>query len=205
MHVTQHPSHFEPRLLPEYVDRFCQEVADVAYSALEDSSSAYDTNYTRGTLLFGRQQGLCKVLAADKSMPWLQLRNATLDFTVAINNVLLQIVTDNPNEMKKAYRIKPNPLEQHQLSLFERSPEICTWRVYVSSNNDLEFPKVEVAIVGFDANLNVICLWKHEERSLLSVRATVQHDAVDVPEAEVQRKRKDVDSNATDNDEPVDG
>ncbi|HDS1735199.1 hypothetical protein [Pseudomonas sp. BP8] len=205
MHVTQHPSHFEPRLLPEYVDRFCQEVADVAYSALEDSSSAYDTNYTRGTLLFGRQQGLCKLLAADKSMPWLQLRNATLDFTVAINNVLLQIVTDNPNEMKKAYRIKPNPLEQHQLSLFERSPEICTWRVYVSSNNDLEFPKVEVAIVGFDANLNVICLWKHEERSLLSVRATVQHDAVDVPEAEVQRKRKDVDSNATDNDEPVDG
>ncbi|WP_338443889.1 hypothetical protein QCL51_17830 [Pseudomonas sp. LTR0] len=205
MHVTQHPSHFEPRLLPEYVDRFCQEVTDVAYSALEDSSSAYDTNYTRGTLLFGRQQGLCKVLAADKSMPWLQLRNATLDFTVAINNVLLQIVTDNPNEMKKAYRIKPNPLEQHQLSLFERSPEICTWRVYVSSNNDLEFPKVEVAIVGFDANLNVICLWKHEERSLLSVRATVQHDAVDVPEAEVQRKRKDVDSNATDNDEPVDG
>lgn len=205
MHVTQHPSHFEPRLLPEYVDRFCQEVADVAYSALEDSSSAYDTNYTRGTLLFGRQQGLCKVLAADKSMPWLQLRNATLDFTVAINNVLLQVVTDNPNEMKKAYRIKPNPLEQHQLSLFERSPEICTWRVYVSSNNDLEFPKVEVAIVGFDANLNVICLWKHEERSLLSVRATVQHDAVDVPEAEVQRKRKDVDSNATDNDEPVDG
>lgn len=205
MHVTQHPSHFEPRLLPEYVGRFCQEVADVAYSALEDSSSPYDTNYTRGTMLFGRQQGLCQVLAADKSMPWLQLRNATLDFTVSLNNVLLQIVTDNPLDIKKAYRIKPNPLEQHQLSLFEKSPEICTWRVYVSSNHDPEFLKVEVAIVGFDVNHNVICLWKHDERSMLSVRATEQHAAVDIPEAEVQRKRKDIDRKTTDDDEPVDG
>jgi len=205
MHVTEHPSHFEPRLLPDYVDRFCQEVADVAYGALEDSNSPYDTSYTRGTMLFGRQQGLCQVLAADKSMPWLQLRNATLDFTVSLNDVLLQIVTDNPLDIKKGYRIKPNPLEQHQLSLFEKSPEICTWRVYVSSNNDTELPKVEVAVVGFDTNHNVICLWKHDEQSVLSVRATKQHATVDVPEAVVQRKRKKVDRKHTDSDEALDG
>lgn len=205
MHVTLHPSHFEPRLLPEYVDRFCQQVLEVAYSALQDASGPYDTAYTRGTLLFGRQQGLSQMLAADKSMPWVKLHNATLDFTLSLNGVLIQTVTDNPHNIRKAYRNKPNPLEQEQLSLFERSPDVCTWRVYVSSNNDLEFPKIEVAIVGFDEHLNVVCLWKYDERSVLSVRSTEQHAAVDVPEAKVQRKRKDSDRNATDKDEALDG
>lgn len=206
MIANQHPSQFDSRLLPEYVDRFCQEVVSVAYSALEDASTRYDTPYTRGTLLFGRQQGLCKILAADPSMPWLQLRNATLDFTVSLNGVLLQIVTDDPFDIKKAHRTRPNPIELHQLTIFEVSPEVCTWRVYVSSTYDLEFPKIEVAMVGFDANHNVLCIWKHEQRKGVSVRAMEQHQPVDVPEAKVVRKPKDADENGnevntSDNDE----
>lgn len=198
MIVNQHPSQFEPRLLPEYADRFCQEVASVAYSALEDASGQYDTPYTRGTLLFGRQQGLCKTLAADKTMPWLQLRNATLDFTVSLNGVLLQIVTDDPFAIKKAHRTRPNPIELHQLSIFEVSPEVCTWRVYVSSTYDVEFPKINVAMVGFDASHDVVCIWKHEQNNGVSVRAMEQHQPVDVPEAKVMRKLKGIHADSSD-------
>jgi len=202
---TQHPSYFEPRLQPEYLDRFCQEVSSVAYGALEDSTTQYDTAYTRGTLLFGRLQGLSQVLGKDKSLPWLELRNATLDFTVSVNGVLFQVVTDNPQDIRKTHRIKANPLEQHQLSLFEVSPEVCTWRVYLSSNQDPEFSKIETAIVGFDANQNVVCLWKHEQRSGVSVRAMEQHPQVDVTEAQPRRKKKDADTDTADDVGPIDG
>lgn len=193
--IENHPSVVEPLLTPEHLDHFCQQILSVAYGSLEDTVTAYDTAYTRGTVLFGRQQGLCRVMSADKDLPWFELRNSTMDFTVSVDGVLIQVVTDSPFEMKKHHRIRPNPLEQDQLGLFDVSPEVCLWRLYLSGNDDLDFPQFDVTAMGFDESLNVVCRWKHEHKSGVSVRAMEQHPQVDVEEAQPRRKKKDLDRN----------
>lgn len=191
MRKTLHPSHFAPALLPEYLDRLFEEVLSVAYEALENSQTPYDTDYTRGTLLYGRLQGLCRELNRDKSAPWFQLCNSTMDFTVSINGVMLQIVTDDPSAPKKAHRLKASEMELSQLSLFDAMPEIYTWRLFVDSNHDLEFPVFEATLVGFDINKNVLCLWTYEQRHSVPVKSLDLPPSVDVEEAEPKRRSKE--------------
>lgn len=205
MHEIQHPSHFAPELLPEYLDLVCQEVISVAYQALADASTPNDTAYTRATLLYGRLQGLCKALGADVTLPWLELRNGTMDFTISINGVLLQIVTDDPDAPKKLHRLKANLVELHQLSLFEASPEVSTWRLFVDGNNDLEFPEFKATIVGFDINQNILCHWAHEYKASVPVRTSDLPAQVEIEEPLVVRRNKDADTKITDEPGSVDG
>ncbi|WP_421560668.1 hypothetical protein [Pseudomonas sivasensis] len=205
MHGTQHPSHFAPELLPEYLDLVCQEVISVAYQALADASTPHDTAYTRATLLYGRLQGLCKALGADLTLPWLELRNGTMDFTISINGVLLQIVTDDPDAPKKLHRLKANLVELHQLSLFEASPDVSTWRLFVDGNNDLEFPEFKATIVGFDFNKNILCQWTHEYKASVPVRTSDLPAQVEIEEPLVVRRNKDANTKKPEEPGSVDG
>lgn len=205
MHETQHPSHFAPELLPEYLDLVCQEVISVAYQALADASTPHDTAYTRATLLYGRLQGLCKALGADVTLPWLELRNGTMDFTISINGVLLQIVTDDPDAPKKTHRLKANLVEQHQLSLFEAAPGVSTWRLFVDGNNDLEFPEFKATIVGFDSNRIPVCQWTHEYKPTVPVRTSDLPAQVEIEEPLMVRRNKDADTKKPEEPGSVDG
>lgn len=205
MRETQHPSHFAFELRPEYIDLICQEVVSTAYQAFADASTPYDTAYTRATLLYGRLQGLCKSLGADSSKPWLILRNGTMDFTISINGVLLQIVTDDPDAPKKLHRLKANLVELHQLSLFEASPDVSTWRLFVDGNNDVDFPEFKATIVGFDINRNVLCYWTHEYKPDVPVRTSDLPAQVEIDEPVVVRRNKDTVTGKNDGFGSVDG
>lgn len=205
MRKNQHPSHFATELLPEYLDLICQEVISAAYQALADASTPYDTAYTRATLLYGRLQGLCKALGADQTKPWLALRNGTMDFTISINGVLLQIVTDDPDAPKKLHRLKANLVELHQLSLFEACPDVSTWRLFVDSNQDLEFPEFKATIVGFDINKNVLCQWTHEYKASVPVRTSDLPAQVEIEEPLMVRRNKDANTKTPEDSGNLDG
>lgn len=206
MPENQHPNFFAPKLQPEFIDRICQDVISVAYEALADTSSPNDTAYTRGTLLYGRVQGLFLNLHRDSSVPWLQLRNGTMDFTISVNGVFMQVVTDDPDAPKKSHRLKANGLELMQMSLFEANlDEVFTWRLFVDSNHDLEFPEFKATIVGFDINKHVLCHWTHDYKANIPVRAMHLPAQVEIDEPFPLRRNKDVDTKKPDDFGPVDG
>lgn len=198
MSDAQHPSTFAPKLLPEYLERICQEVVTVAYGALADASTDYDTAWTRGTLLYGRVHGLFKNLSRDRSLPWLILRNSTMDYTISINDVLFQVVVDDPNAPKKAYRLQANDVELTQMSLFEANPdEIVTWRLFIDSDHNFESAKLVATVVGFDINRNVICSWTHDYKAQVPVKTAHLPPAVEFDDPEVARRIKDADIEIT--------
>lgn len=92
MPQTQHPRDFEPKLTPEYLGVVCHNVLEAAYRALAAASTEDDTNWTVGTLLYGRVHGRFKTMHRDKSLPWFQLANSTMDYTPSVNGVLMQVV-----------------------------------------------------------------------------------------------------------------
>lgn len=188
---ARHPSFFSPKLQPEYLDRICQDVLAVAYGALADSSTENDTSWTRGTLLYGRVHGLFKNLSRDPSVPWLTLRNSTMDYTIGINDVLFQVVMDNPNAPKKAYRLDANEVELTQLNLFEpRDQEIVTWRLFIDNDHDEESPTLMATVMGFDFNRNVICHWSHHYKAKPPVRSTHLPEAAELEDALPVRRKK---------------
>ena len=70
MRETLHPSELEPRLAAEYIDVVCNEALDAAYRAIEAASTDDDTNWTLGTLTYGRVQGRFKSMNRNPELPW---------------------------------------------------------------------------------------------------------------------------------------
>lgn len=198
MSETQHPSFFAPKLHPQFLEKICQEVVSVAYGALADASTENDTAWTRGTLLYGRVHGLFKNLSRDPSLPWLTLRNSTMDYTISINDVLFQVVMDDPDAPKKSYRLLANDVELMQMSLFEANPEeIVTWRLFVDNNHNFESPKLTATVVGFDINRNVICHWSHEYKARTPVKSAHLPDAVEFEDPQPVRRNTDAETETT--------
>ncbi|QVI69416.1 hypothetical protein [Pseudomonas syringae] len=196
MPQTQHPSDFEPKLTPEYLGIVCHNVLEAAYLALAAASTEDDTNWTVGTLLYGRVHGRFKTMHRDKSMPWFQLANSTMDYTPSVNGVLMQVVMDDPNVRKKAHRMVASRVELYQASLLGPSNDSnLTWRLYVDSDGNMEDLKLTVTVLGLDTNLNVVCQWMHDYTSLQSVRTIDLPEEVDIPEQFPTRRDKDADRN----------
>lgn len=196
MPQTQHPSDFEPKLTPEYLGIVCHNVLEAAYLALAAASTEDDTNWTVGTLLYGRVHGRFKTMHRDKSMPWFQLANSTMDYTPSVNGVLMQVVMDDPNVRKKAHRMMASRVELYQASLLGPSNDSnLTWRLYVDSDGNTENPKLTVTVLGLDTNLNVVCQWMHDYTPLQSVRTIDLPEEVDIPEQFPIRRDKDADQN----------
>jgi len=196
MPQTQHPSDFEPKLTPEYLGIVCHNVLEAAYLALAAASTEDDTNWTVGTLLYGRVHGRFKTMHRDKSMSWFQLANSTMDYTPSVNGVLMQVVMDDPNVRKKAHRMVASRVELYQASLLGPSNDSnLTWRLYVDSDGNMENPKLTVTVLGLDTNLNVVCQWMHDYTPLQSVRTIDLPEEVDIPEQFPIRRDKDADQN----------
>ncbi|MBL3605716.1 hypothetical protein JMN21_00375 [Pseudomonas syringae pv. actinidiae] len=196
MPQTQHPSDFEPKLTPEYLGIVCHNVLEAAYLALAAASTEDDTNWTVGTLLYGRVHGRFKTMHRDKSMQWFQLANSTMDYTPSVNGVLMQVVMDDPNVRKKAHRMVASRVELYQASLLGPSNDSnLTWRLYVDSDGNMEDPKLTVTVLGLDTNLNVVCQWMHDYTPLQSVRTIDLPEEVDIPEQFPIRRDKDADRN----------
>ncbi|EGH27480.1 hypothetical protein PSYMO_40672 [Pseudomonas amygdali pv. mori str. 301020] len=196
MPQTQHPSDFEPKLNPEYLGIVCNNVLDAAYRALVAASTDDDTNWTVGTLLYGRVHGRFKTMHRDKSLARFQLANSTMDYTPSVNGVLMQVVMDDPEVRKKAHRMAASRAELYQASLLGPSSDgNLTWRLYVDSDGNIEDPKLTVTVMGFDTNQNVVCQWTHDYTPLQSVRTIDLPVEVDIPEQFPTRKDKDADRN----------
>ncbi|WAH59893.1 hypothetical protein LZ023_10285 [Pseudomonas silvicola] len=196
MPQTQHPSDFEPKLTPEYLGIVCHNVLEAAYLALAAASTEDDTNWTVGTLLYGRVHGRFKTMHRDKSMQWFQLANSTMDYTPSVNGVLMQVVMDDPNVRKKAHRMVASRVELYQAGLLGPSNDSnLTWRLYVDSDGNMEDPKLTVTVLGLDTNLNVVCQWMHDYTPLQSVRTIDLPEEVDIPEQFPIRRDKDADRN----------
>lgn len=196
MPQTQHPSDFEPKLTPKYLGIVCNNVLDAAYRALVAASTDDDTNWTVGTLLYGRVHGRFKTMHRDKSLAWFQLANSTMDYTPSVNGVLMQVVMDDPDVRKKAHRMAASRAELYQASLLGPSSDgNLTWRLYVDSDGNMEDPKLTVTVMGFDTNQNVVCQWEHDYTPLQSVRTIDVPVEVDIPEQFPTRRDKDADRN----------
>jgi hypothetical protein len=196
MSHTQHPSELEPQLTPEYLGVVCDNVLQAAYRALEAASTEDDTNWTVGTLLYGRVHGRFKTMHRDKSLPWFKLVNSTMDYTPSVNGVLMQVVMDDPDARKKTHRMAANRAELLQASLLGPSSDgNITWRLYVDNDGNAENPKLVISVLGFDTNLNVVCQWVHDYIPVRSVRTLDLPMEVDIPEQFPTRRYKDADQN----------
>ncbi|KPZ11236.1 Uncharacterized protein ALO94_03349 [Pseudomonas syringae pv. spinaceae] len=174
----------------------CNNVLDAAYRALVAASTDDDTNWTVGTLLYGRVHGRFKTMHRDKSLAWFQLANSTMDYTPSVNGVLMQVVMDDPDVRKKAHRMAASRAELYQASLLGPSNDgNLTWRLYVDSDGNMEDPKLTVTVMGFDTNQNVVCQWMHDYTPLQSVRTIDLPVEVDIPEQFPTRREKDADRN----------
>lgn len=206
MPEIQHPNFFAPKLQPQNLSRVCEAVISVAYEAYEAASTDFDTPYTRGTLLYGRVQGLFQALHRDINFPSVQLRNSTMDFTVSIDDVLFQVVTDNPESPKKSHRLKANELEAKQLALFAaEANEVLTWRIFVDSNHDPEFPEFRATVVGLGYHGNVLCHWQHTPQTAVPIRMLDLPAENEIEESLPHRRNKDALSDKPSDDDSVDG
>lgn len=188
----QHPSELEPRLSRAHLDVVCNNLLDAAYKALEATSTDDDTNWTRGIFPYGRIHGRFKRLHLQGDLPWFKLVNNTLDFTVSIDGVLMQVVTDDPDTRKKAYRVEKNVVELYHDSLLGPATDgNVTWRLYVDSDRNPDGPTLTVSVLGFDTNLNVISKWTHNYEPLVSVRVTELSPIVEIDDSLPVRRDKD--------------
>ncbi|MCY1527901.1 hypothetical protein D9M68_629870 [compost metagenome] len=191
---SQHPSELEPRLEPEFLEVVCNNALDAAYLALDAASTDDDTNWTKGTLPYGRVHGRFKSMNRDHALPWFQLVNQTMDYTISVNGVLLQVVMDDPNVRKKSHRLESNRVELYQASLLGLAcDQNVTWRLYVDSDGNPDGPTLTASVLGFDTNRNVVCQWVHNYVPLVSVRTTAYPQEVEIEEPMPTRRKKDAD------------
>jgi len=188
----QHPSELEPRLSRAHLDVVCNNLLDAAYKALEATSTDDDTNWTRGIFPYGRIHGRFKRLHLHGDLPWFKLVNNTLDFTVSIDGVLMQVVTDDPDTRKKGYRVEKNVVELYHDSLLGPATDgNVTWRLYVDSDRNPDGPTLTVSVLGFDTNRNVVSKWTHNYEPLVSVRVTELSPIVEIDDSLPVRRDKD--------------
>lgn len=206
MRQNLHPSELEPKLKHEYLDVLFTNVLEAAYRAREDASTEDDTNWTMGTLPYGRVHGRFKRLHRDCSLPWLKLCNSTMDYTIAVDGVLMQVVMDDPDVRRKGHRLLANKVELcHQASLLGPAVDNnITWRLYVDSVESIEGHRLVASILGFDTNRNVVCHWVHDHVPLNTARILELPAEVDIPEQFPIRRDKDIDQNAPKNADSVD-
>lgn len=199
MRENLHPSELEPRLAAEYIDVVCNEALDAAYRAIEAASTEDDTNWTLGTLTYGRVQGRFKSMNRDPELPWFRLANSTMDYTTSVNGVLLQVVMDDPIVRKKSHRLSPNGVERFQASLLGLACDRnLTWRLYIDSDLNPDGRKLTATVMGFDSNLNVVCQWPHNYVPLPSVRTTELPQEVEIQDPLPLRRNKDADQGKLD-------
>lgn len=192
MPVYQHPSELEPKLSRAHLDVVCNNLLDAAYKALEATSTDDDTNWTRGIFPYGRIHGRFKRLHLQGDLPWFKLVNNTLDFTVSIDGVLMQVVTDDPDTRKKSYRVEKNVVELYHDSLLGPATDgNVTWRLYVDSDRNPDGPTLTVSVLGFDTNRNVVSKWIHNYEPLVSVRVTELSPIVEIDDSLPVRRDKD--------------
>lgn len=202
---TSHPSELEPRLRAEYLDVVCNNALDAAYRALEAASTEDDTNWTVGTLTYGRVQGRFYSMSRDQSVPWFRLANKTMDYTPSINGVLMQVVMDDPNVRKKTHRIGANQVELFQASLLGPAcDQNLTWRLYIDSDGNPDGPELNATIMGFDTNRNVVCQWVHDYVPLVTVRTTELAPEIEIQDPLPLRRNKDADQGTPDNTDSID-
>lgn len=194
----QHPSEIEPKLSRAHLDVVCNNLLDAAYKALEATSTDDDTNWTRGVLPYGRIHGRFRQLQRQGVLPWFTLANNTLDFTVSIDGILMQVVTDDPDLRKKGHRMNKNLVELYHDSLLGPATDgNLTWRLYVDSDHNPDGPTLTVSILGFDTNRNVICKWVHNYEPLISVRTTALSPVVEIDDSLPTRRDKDANQKET--------
>ena len=188
------PSHYSPDLKPHYLEDICTLILEVTTKALNDASTDYDTAWTRGTLSYGRIQGLFSQLHLDPEKPWFTLANATMDFTARIGDTLVQVVMDNPYQIKKNHRLKLNNIELNQLQLnFEHPSEsdsVLTWRLFVDKDNNDEIPALHISLIGFDINMNKICVWHFDDTAVIPMKSQDLAAEIEIEDAPITLKDK---------------
>ena len=188
----QHPSELEPKLSRAHLDVVCNNLLDAAYKALEATSTEDDTNWTKGIFPYGRIHGRFRRLHRQGDLPWFKLVNNTLDYTISIDGVLMQVVTDDPDTRKKGYRVEKNVVELYHDSLLGPATDgNVTWRLYVDSDRNPDGPTLTVSALGFDTNRNVISKWPHTYEPLVSVRTTELSPVVELADSLPVRRDQD--------------
>ncbi|WP_299022193.1 hypothetical protein [uncultured Photobacterium sp.] len=193
--ISNLPSEFAEDLTDERLHLICERVLDAVQDGINDSSTENDTRWTQGCLRYGRVQGLFQQLTLDKSLPWVSLANATMDFTFKIGNTPIQYIYDDYECPKKGHRLKPNSVENMQLGFDldnERSIEVVAWRLFVTQDLEDEFPDLKATLVGYDLNQNPLCIWHNEDTAHAPVYAE-RAEAVELPEPALVRKKSEDD------------
>ncbi|GGQ19046.1 hypothetical protein [Shewanella litoralis] len=189
--VANHPVDFSTDLTEERLNIVCNLCLDAIADSLIDSSSIYDTPWTKGCLAYGRLQGLVIHMAKSRDYEWIVLANKTMDFTARIGSTLVQFVVDDPYNPKKTHRLHTNSVENMQLSLdFESKArvDVATWRVFITFDKHDQQVQPSAVLVGFDFNQNPICFWNYEDTIPMPVAAELTN-VVEIPEPQLARKQ----------------
>lgn len=169
----------------------CDNVLDNVHDSLKDTSTLYDTAWTKGCLPYGRLQGLIIYLASNKVYDWLSLANNTMDFTAKIGKTPIQFLIDDSFSPKKKHRLHRNLVETMQLSMaLEELTEtkVVVWRCIVSIDKDgMNEPKA--TIVGYDSNQIEVCRWSYDETVRVPMSSPLA-PVVEIEEVKLKRKLK---------------
>ena len=182
MPATLHPSHHYAELTEERLQVVADLLLDVRYNALAVTQTAYDDNYTRECLVFGRTRQMIIKKWQAKEFPWLDVKNAGMDVTFTIGGVPLRFFRDDPKNPTKHGFFRRNDVDQ--LFAPEDNKPVL-WR-FIVERAMTEEDEDQVYLVGYNAFEEKICEWRHQPSTgvLHSVDSTTP-PAVDLPDAEV--------------------
>lgn len=187
--VTNHPVDFSADLTDERLRVLCLYCLDVVADSILDSSSIDDTKWTKGCLLYGRLQGLMYRLSLNNELPWINLANRTMDYTIRIGSTFVQFMIDDPYNPKKIHRLNSNSIENTQSCFdFDQDSNIMIWRIFISIDKLDPQAEPTATLVGYDSNRNPVCFWSYDEA--IQIPMTVEDTkVVEIPEPLLARKQ----------------
>ncbi|MGI2068622.1 hypothetical protein [Shewanella baltica] len=192
--VANHPVNFSADLTEERLKLLCLNCLDVVADSILDSSSIYDTQWTKGCLPYGRLQGLMYHLSLNKELPWIKLANKTMDYTISIGSTFLQFVIDDPYNPKKIHRLNSNSIENIQSSFdFEQDSNVMLWRLFIGIDKLDSQAEPTATLVGYDSNRNPVCFWSYDDAIQTPMMAE-DTKVVEIPEPILARKQNRDDS-----------
>lgn len=169
MNTYKHPSEFHPELTNDYIEPICNLLLDIHSYTIQELTSEYDDNYTRGTTVFGRFRNA--ILKLSKKHNWLILVKTGMDITFKIGDVPIRFFCDDSDNPKKKNVFK---LDDEEMGLFSYSQsEPIFWRVMIEKSDGLNetqavfagynFHRKKISEIRFNSKLSLLSSVDKEE------------------------------------------
>lgn len=178
----RHPVSFYPELTDERLGFIARELLSVRYDTQREVTSPLDDNHTRETAIFGRSKNRLIQLGRDPAYPWLTLRRASMDVTVAIGRVPFRFFRDDPENPEKTNFFRRNFSD----NLFPPNDgEPVMWRMVIEKAES-EDDEDRAYFLGFNEFEEKISEWEYRPGvAMLHSTDLSVPDPVELPPLEI--------------------